>query len=189
MAIAKKSLLISWICLAGVLAASIPARSQGPPDTKGMTVVKYNGPRYNMTEEDLELVRESWRTGGAWEKPEGMPVIEIDVGTILDFGAGDTITKRSGQHLIGAESNSNCAGTTIVQVKDFGCGTGCITMSSTALSGFVFQEYHANPYPTMDVWSGLACTGTKQHFGVEDLYSCTNSNTNGFQSFIGWFNC
>ncbi|KAH0557188.1 hypothetical protein GP486_005024, partial [Trichoglossum hirsutum] len=189
------SLLIVWACLAGVRAASISARSAepeaqaaGPPPATGMKVVEFNGPYYQMTAAEITALESSWTTGAAWTMPAGMPVVNVDAGTVLDF-ANKTHAKRSGQHLIGACAGSNCGGTLLVQVKDFGCGTGCISMSSTALSGFVFQETHGNPYPTMDVWSGLACTGTRQHFGVDDTYSCTNSNTNGFKSFIGWYNC
>jgi hypothetical protein len=155
-----------------------------------MTTVHYDGPRYEMTKEELEKVQESWRTGADWEKPADMPIIEVEPGTILDFGSNNTaLTKRSGDHYIGASSDWNCGGNLIVQVKNFGCGTGCITMSATALSAAVVQQYHANPYPTMDVWSDFGCTGTKQHFGVEKTYSCTNSNTNGYKSFIGWYKC
>jgi hypothetical protein len=62
-------------------------------------------------------------------------------------------------------------------------------MPETAYSGLVFQEFHGNPYPTIDVWTDYACTGTMQHFGVEDTLSHTNSDLNGFKSFIGYYGC
>ncbi|KAI0127607.1 hypothetical protein BJ170DRAFT_626132 [Xylariales sp. AK1849] len=152
-----------------------------------MTVVSYDGPRYEMIDEDLARVRELWRIGGEWEEQADMPIIEIEAGMILDFGGNYTLSKRSGQNLIAACADSGCGGT-IVQIKDFGCGTGCVTMSSTSWSGLVYREFHAKPYPTMDTWSDIACTGNKQHFGVEDTSSCTNSDGR-YKSFIGWFNC
>jgi hypothetical protein len=51
-----------------------------------LKVIQYDGPRYEMTKEDLEQLREAQRTGGYYEKPPGMPVIEVEAETILDFG-------------------------------------------------------------------------------------------------------
>ncbi|KAI9775867.1 MAG: hypothetical protein M1839_000741 [Geoglossum umbratile] len=190
MAVMTKSLLTVWLCLAGALAATIPARSEeakAPLDTAGLKVVQYEGPRYEMTKMDLESLQESWRTGGNWDRPADMPIIELEAGTILDFG-NSTLAKRSGQHTITAYSDWNCQGA-ISQVSNFGCGTGCIALPQTGLSGSVGQEFHGNPYPTMDVWTGTDCTGTKQHFGVVDTWSCSNTNTNGFRSYVGWYNC
>ncbi|KAI9865430.1 MAG: hypothetical protein M1813_002320 [Trichoglossum hirsutum] len=194
MAIVMKSLLILWICLAGVWTATIPARSaevevpKGHPDTTGLKVIQYEGPRYEMTKEDLEQLREAQRTGGHYEKPPGMPVIEVEAGTILDFG-NSTLTKRSGNHGFDARDNWNCGGNVIAGAYNFGCGTGCISMYATAWSGAVYQDQAGNPAPTISVWSGWGCSGYQQSMGVIGTYACTNTQTSGFVSFIGYHNC
>jgi hypothetical protein len=38
-----------------------------------------------MTKGELEQVQESWRTDGQYQKPAGMPVVEVEAGTVLDL--------------------------------------------------------------------------------------------------------
>jgi hypothetical protein len=186
--------LILWMYIVGVWAVAVPTSSNelGLEEFTGLEeipVIKYSGPLYKMMKENKASLRHAHATGGQWERPADMPVIELKEGTILDFGVNGTLTKRSRNHVIGAFGGCNCdPGTFIVAVKNFGFDTGCITISSSALSGRVQQQYHGNPYPTMDVWSGGGCQrNVLQHFGVVNTDSCTNvNNFCGYNSFIGY---
>jgi hypothetical protein len=180
-------------------AASGACLKRSAPDqphwTSASRKVTYDGPRYTMTDDDKAALRESWSTGSNWTKPEGMPIINIEPGTHLDLGAGSGnvstphLKKRYGEHQIAAYYFYGCR-TEIVNVQNFGCGTGCVNMPVSAFSGEVFQEFHGNPYPTMDVWVGSDCQGQRQHFGVDDVLSCTDSAyCAGYRSFIGWYDC
>ncbi|KAJ2974366.1 hypothetical protein NQ176_g6096 [Zarea fungicola] len=155
-------------------------------------VITYDGPTYTMTTDDWAARENATANGLPWDAPAGVPRITLQPGQLLDFGITTDITKRSGNRFIGAFGGYNCPTLTyIVGVKNFGCGTGCISITTSALSGIVQQQYHHNPYPTMDVWAGAGCSGTRlQHFGVQTTSSCTNvNNCSGFSSFIGYYNC
>jgi len=159
----------------------------GHPDT--WPVVKYGGPLYKMTP---EMLRE--RTmNESWERPMDMPVINVELGTHLVLGAtgNSSLEKRWGLHSIEAFPGLGCVENPIITAANFGCGTGCITITCCTLarSGKVVQEFHGNPYPTMDVWAGQFCFGDRlQHLGVLDLESCTDVNF-GFRSFVGYYDC
>ncbi|KAI2629348.1 hypothetical protein GGS26DRAFT_121975 [Hypomontagnella submonticulosa] len=183
-------------CATGALAqcgrSEFDYESLGHPDT--WPTIKYDGPRFNMTAERKAEILEQRANNASWERPDDMPVIELQPGTHLDFGSDSDSQheKRRGNRLIAAYGGYNCASETILaDVTNFGCGTGCVTVPVTANSGVVLQQYHGNPYPTMDVWRGAGCRGNRlAHFGVVDTRSCTNINDcGGYRSFIGWWNC
>ncbi|OAQ70954.1 hypothetical protein VFPPC_03337 [Pochonia chlamydosporia 170] len=189
--------LILLLFITGVwaVAVTIPSNEVGLdkfPGMESLPVIKYDGPRYELTEEDKAELLHAHSTGGPWKMPAGMPHIELQAGNILDLGVDTNLTKRAGNRVIGAFGGYNCPIETIIaSVVNFGCGTGCITVNSNALSGLVIQQIHGNPYPTMDVWASPRCQGDRlQHFGVDDRASCTNvNNCCGFRSFIGYWNC
>ncbi len=159
-------------------------------------VVRYDGPRFEMTPE-------MWQdrlTNASWERPAEMPIIELQAGTILDMGYGDddnnnnnTLGKRSGVHWAAAYDEFGCpdgTGHSMIVVHSFGCGNHCIVLPREGLSGRIRQQIHANPYPTMDVWENTLCQGTRdQHFGVETTNSCTDSLFCGFRSFVVYYDC
>ncbi|KAI1372850.1 hypothetical protein F4677DRAFT_462787 [Hypoxylon crocopeplum] len=184
-----------WACVTTVLAQSstrseMNLKDLGDPDT--WPVIKYGGPRYEMTPEQKAEILEQRVNNDSWGRPDDMPVIELQPGIHLDLSSDSHHGKRSGYHFIGAYEGYNCSADTIIaDVFNFGCGTGCVSVPVAANSGVVLQEYHGNPYPTMDVWRGPGCQGSRlSHFGVIDTRSCTNiSDGGGYESFIGWFNC
>lgn len=155
-------------------------------------VITYDGPTYSMTADDWDARENATANGLPWDAPAGVPRITLHPGQLLDFGITNDITKRSGDRFIGAFGGYDCPTLTyITGVKNFGCGTGCITITTSALSGIVQQQHHKLPYPTMDIWGGAGCRGGRlQHFGVDDTLSCTNvNNVIGFSSFIGYYDC
>lgn len=172
----------------------------------GLKTVVYNGPRYTMTPEDWARREAALAGNGTWERPRGMPIIDLEPGTHLDFGVvanhhynnnnNGSLAKRSGDRQITAFSEYNCAWNSVVATAtNFGCGTGCIRIPYVGKSGLVTQQKHGNPYPTMDVFGGASCNGgVLQHFGVKDKSSCTdlrdpyNQNWR-FNSFIGYYDC
>ncbi|KAK0624091.1 hypothetical protein B0T14DRAFT_565397 [Immersiella caudata] len=167
-----------------VHAASLPSPSPPPP-----RVVQYDGPYYELPESEKEKLATYHLTNKSYTRPADMPLIYVEEGTILEMGAANSsLSKRGGWRRITAHSRYNCVDR-IVSVDNFGCGTGCVVMNRWAWSGRVQQEYHGNPYPTMDVFNSGDCTGSYQHMGVVNTDSCTNDACCGFLSFIGWWDC
>ncbi|KAJ2968977.1 hypothetical protein NQ176_g8909 [Zarea fungicola] len=165
-----------------------PNQLEIPSDAK---VITYNGPAYTMSADDWAARENATLNNLPWDAPEGIPRITLKPGQLLDFGDSN-ITKRDGNRFIGAYGGYNCEqGTFIVGVRNFGCGTGCISIPNEALSGIVQQERHHGHYPTMDVWAGAGCRGNRlQHFGVQTVSSCTNvNNCYGYLSFVGYYGC
>lgn len=190
--------LLLWACVLGAWAAALDVRASAHnmATRYNATVVKYDGPRYTLSAEENAKRLHAHATNGTWNAPDDMPRIYLEEGKILDMGASDgnsSLVKRSGEHYIVAYGGYGCVtGTGLAGVLNFGCGTGCVIIPpGSAYSGLVVQEFHANPYPTMDVWAGATCSGTTlQHFGVVDTESCTNvNNCCGFKSFIGYYGC
>jgi hypothetical protein len=189
--------LILWLFIVGVQSIAVAKPSEEWSletftETERIPVIKYDGPRYSLTEADKASLQHARATNGTWSKPADMPIIHIQDGTILDLSGNDTITKRRGARYIAAFGGYGCTfGTFIAGVTGFGCGTGCITMSMSALSGVVSQQYSGNPHPDMYVWEGLPCHGHfSQHFGVAGTNTCSNTNDCcGYCSFIGYWDC
>lgn len=169
----------------------VPA--QEPHQLEDLQVVTYDGPTYTMTAEDWAARENATAHNVPWDAPADMPRITVESGQLLDFRNGnESISKRDGDRFIAAFGGYSCVpGTYIAGVKNFGCGTGCITISTEALSAVVQQTRHRNPYPSMDIWTGGGCHGDRlDHFGVEVTSSCSNvRNCHGFLSFIGYYDC
>ncbi|KAF3938680.1 hypothetical protein ABW19_dt0207118 [Dactylella cylindrospora] len=187
---------ILWLFIQAVSAAAISEHLPLQPreeyaKSKGLNYVKYTGPRYHLTKEDIKALESG---NQSWTKPADMPVIYVDDGTFLDFGDdGDnnsTLAKRDGWHYMWPYTGRDCRGQPILEAYNFGCGTGCISMNRHAFSAQMLQERRGRPYPTMSVWQDIGCSGHHQSMGIIGLDSCTNSNNCcGFSSFIAYWNC
>ncbi|KAJ2972996.1 hypothetical protein NQ176_g6845 [Zarea fungicola] len=187
-----KSLLLLAVYISQ--AAAMPGNeieARGCNKVRNAQVITYSGPSYILSADDWAARENATLNNTPWDAPAGVPRITLEPGQLLDFGLTD-LTKRDGNRFIGAFAGYGCfQGTFIAGVKNFGCGTGCITITTEALSGIVQQQRHGGDYPTMDVWARGGCQGNRlQHFGVESTSSCTNvNNCSGYLSFIGYYSC
>lgn len=142
-----------------------------------------------MTPEDWAARKEALAQNGTWEKPAGMPIINVEDGSILDMSAGN-FSKREGTRTIYAYKHRDCKHKPLRAISAFGCGTGCISMKIRAHSGRVQEGHNDNPHPVMDIWESKDCSGTiLDHFGVVNMDSCTNVQDKGFKSFVGYYDC
>ena len=157
---------------------------------QGVNVVDYDGPLYELTEFDKISLAKALAGNESWTIPEGMPVIDLVLGTILNLGSGN-LTKRMGDRVFNIYSSPGCpSGTWIAGVKNFGCGTGCINFNfGPASSGWLYQQVNRRPYPTAQVWDTPGCRGQTQSMGVRGLASCTTSNCGGIRSFMAFYGC
>lgn len=180
--------------MASCNAVEIPA---GLPPADKAPIVNYDGEAYKLSPAELAALESAIVNGTYFEKPDGMPVIDLQPGTMLDLGVGDTsdastgLDKRSGNRIINIYGGYNCPSFSFIAgVQNFGCGTGCINLGSYGLSAWVAEQYHSNPYPTGLLYEGIGCTGRQQSVGISGgTNSCTNSNYCSIQSFIGYYNC
>ncbi len=124
-----------------------------------------------------------------------MPIINLENGTILDMGHGNgnnTLEKRSGSHFVTVWSGTGCEPRpAMVAVQNFQCSSGCFNLNedTPASSVLIYETTHANPYPSVTTFTGQFCEGDTQNMGVVDRSSCTDTSTNGFRSFIPYFDC
>ncbi|KAJ2976516.1 hypothetical protein NQ176_g4906 [Zarea fungicola] len=167
-----------------------------PPGLQSLKLVKYDGPLYTLSPAELLELAEARENNASWIRPEGMPIIHLEAGTILDLGAdatdGSSIEKRGkGFRSVAAYNTWQCRSNPLAAVQNFGCGTGCVVVPETAWSGSVYQAKGGRPYPTMEVWANSRCDGPSlQSMGTYGTQqSCTNMNCCGFRSFIAYFDC
>ena len=96
---------------------------------------------------------------------------------------------RGGRNSFLAFSRPACSGSIIVTVSDFGCGA-CYTSGVGVSSGRLWRETTANPYPTVDFYSGPNCSGTKiHHQGIFSGQHESCDDINQAVSFVVYQGC
>jgi hypothetical protein len=60
------------------------------PDVLDVPVIKYNGPLYQMSAEEIVAMRNATEKGEPWSAPEAMPRIEWTPGTVSVLCHGTT---------------------------------------------------------------------------------------------------
>ncbi|EPS45105.1 hypothetical protein H072_866 [Dactylellina haptotyla CBS 200.50] len=187
--------LTSWLFIQAVsamaIAEPIPQDKELYARFKGLKYVKYDGPRYYPTEEE----KAAFLSGnGTWERPDEIPIIHLDGPTFLDLSGGDdgnstALVKRGGAHYAQSWTGTGCGGDPVVRATAFGCGAYCISHYTTSHSMSLWMEKGGNPKPTVSTFTGINCQGNKQSMGISGgTYSCTNTQTGGFNSFFAYFN-
>ena len=98
---------------------------------------------------------------------------------------------RSGSHIANIYTDLDCAGRTVLSVKNFGCGGTCYQFGR-ASSILLLQDGTGNPKPTANLYASNTCSGTPNKAGIfsGEHSGCTNAASQGiWGSAYLYFDC